>query len=112
MPYNPKFMQPYKDFRTKIQLFQIIIPPKLIYTKVTFVFWESESILPFSKVRSCTGRVPTLMQQLTSEGLEKAQGELGKTPGISPGSLKSLAIISQMRAVFSAVLQHSTTQFH
>lgn len=52
------------------------------------------------------------MQKLIHEGLEKAQGELGKTLGISPGSLKSLATINQMRAIFSAFLQHSTTQFH
>lgn len=70
------------------QLFQIISPCKLIYTKVTFIFWETQSILlPLSKVRSCTGRAPIRMQQLTSEGLEKAQGELGKSLGISPGSL-------------------------
>lgn len=98
-------MQSYTDFRRKIQLFQIISPRKLIYTKVTSIFWKTQSILlPFSKVRSCTGRAPTHMQQLASEGLEKAQGELGKTFGISPGSLKSLAIINLMRAIFSASL--------
>lgn len=58
------------------------------------------------------GRAPTHTQQQDGGGLEKAQGELGRSLGISLGSLTSLAIINQTRAIFSASLQHPATQFH
>lgn len=53
-----------------------------------------------------------LRGNLHSEGLKKAQGELGKSPSVPPASFTSLATISQARAIFSASTQDPGAQFY
>lgn len=43
-----------------------------------------------------------LRGNLHSEGLKKAQGELGKSPSVPPASFTSLATISQARAILAS----------